>query len=120
MAGFYNASEVELQILEFWKKNKIFEKAVAKNKGQKKFYFVDGPPYTSGAIHIGHAWNKSLKDSILRYKRMAGFDAWSQPGFDMHGLPIEVAVEKKLGIKDKQTIILGIGVKKFIEECEKF
>ncbi len=119
MAGSYNPKEIEPEMLDFWEKNRIYEKASGKNRGKHRFYFIDGPPYTSGAIHIGHAWNKALKDVILRYKRMRGFDAWSQPGFDMHGLPIEVAVEKKLGIKNKKEIS-EMGVQKFIEECEKF
>ncbi|MBI4439155.1 isoleucine--tRNA ligase [Candidatus Woesearchaeota archaeon] len=116
----YNPKEIEPEILEFWNKHSIYEKATKKNRGKKKFYFIDGPPYTSGSIHLGHAWNKALKDCILRYKRMAGFDAWAQPGFDMHGLPIEVAVEKKLGIKAKHEIIEKLGVNRFIQECESF
>ncbi len=120
MADAYEPKRIEPEILDFWSNNKIYEKCVDKNKGKRRFYFIDGPPYTSGSIHIGHAWNKSLKDSILRYKRMNGFDVWSQPGFDMHGLPIEVAVEKKLGIKDKKEIVESIGVRKFVDECEKF
>ncbi len=120
MAVSYDPKTIEQDMLEFWKENDIYSKAKEKNKGKRKFYFIDGPPYTSGAIHIGHAWNKSLKDMILRYKRMKGFDAWSQPGFDMHGLPIEVAVEKKLGIKDKKEIIEKLGVQRFVNECEAF
>ncbi|MBI2133880.1 isoleucine--tRNA ligase [Candidatus Woesearchaeota archaeon] len=120
MPGAYDSKRIEQEILEFWNSEKIFEKCALKNKGKRRFYFIDGPPYTSGAIHIGHAWNKSLKDAILRYKRMRGFDAWSQPGFDMHGLPIEVAVEKKLGIKDKKEIVEKLGVERFVQECQKF
>ncbi len=81
---------------------------------------MEGPPYTTGAIHIGHAWGRALRDSILRYKRMKGFDVRVQPGFDMHGLPIEVKVEKKLGITNKQEIVSKIGLKNFTEECRKF
>ncbi len=116
----YEPKKIEPEIMEFWDSNSIFDKCTNKNRGKRRFYFIDGPPYTSGSIHIGHAWNKALKDAILRYKRMKGFDAWSQPGFDMHGLPIEVAVEKKLGIKDKKDIVEKLGVKKFIDECENF
>jgi len=72
-----------------------------KNEGKKKFYFLDGPPYTSGKVHLGTAWNKSLKDSVLRYKRMQGFDVWDRAGYDMHGMPTEQGTEKKLGIKHK-------------------
>ncbi len=116
----YDAKAIEPEMLEFWERHRSYKKAADRNKGKRAFYFIDGPPYTSGSIHIGHAWNKALKDCILRYKRMKGFDAWSQPGFDMHGLPIEVAVEKKLGIKDKKEITEKLGIKNFIDECEKF
>lgn len=112
--------KVEEDVLSFWDKNKIYKKTKTKLKNKPKFYFVDGPPYTTGAIHVGHAWNKTLKDVFLRYKRMSGYNIWDQPGFDMHGLPIEVKVEKKLGLKNKEELIRKIGLKKFIEECEKF
>ena len=80
---------------------------------------MDGPPYTSGSIHLGTAWNKALKDAIIRYYTMLGYNVWRQPGWDMHGLPIEVLVEKKLGFKTKKDIE-EYGVDKFIEECRKF
>ena len=117
--GNYEPKQIEPEIVEYWEKNEIYKKAVEKNKGGK-FYFLDGPPYTTGEIHVGHAWNKALKDSFLRYKRMQGFQVRDQPGFDMHGLPIEVKVEQKLGIKDKHEIVERIGMQKFVEECEKF
>ena len=113
----YNPIELEKEIMEFWKKNKIYQKS--KNKGKKQFYFLDGPPYTSGKVHIGTAWNKILKDSFLRYKRMNKIDVWDRAGYDMHGLPTEHAVLRKLGIKDKDQVE-KYGVKKFIEECKKF
>ncbi|MFH1332227.1 MAG: isoleucine--tRNA ligase [archaeon] len=116
----YDFRKSEEEVLAFWEKSRIYEKAKAKNDGKKKFYYLDGPPYTSGKIHVGHAWGKALRDSIIRYKRMRGFDVWDQPGFDMHGLPIEVAVEKKLGIKDKKEVISTLGLAKFIEECRNF
>jgi len=116
----YSFKSVEPAIIDFWKDNTIYEKAVEKNLGKKKFYYLDGPPYTTGKIHIGHAWGKALRDSILRYKRMKGFEVWDQPGFDMHGLPIEVAVEKELGIKNKSEIINKFGLQKFIEACQKY
>jgi isoleucyl-tRNA synthetase len=117
----YNAKEIESKILDFWKKRKIYSKLKSKLKNKKKkFYFLDGPPYTTGKIHVGHAWNYSLKDCFRRYKRMNAVDIWDQPGFDMHGLPIEVNVEKKLNIKNKKELIEKIGLSKFIRECEKF
>ncbi len=120
MGKTYSALEVEDEILKFWKEHDTYSKAKSMNKGHKKFYYLDGPPYTTGAIHVGHAWGRALRDSILRFKRMQGFDVWDRPGFDMHGLPIEVAVEKKLGITDKRQITSDIGLKRFITECKDF
>ena len=114
-----NIKEQEDQIQKFWNDNNIPKKVLEANKGKKKFYFLDGPPYATGYIHLGTAWNKILKDSYLRYKRMKGFDAWSQPGYDTHGLPIENKVEKKLGLKFKQDIE-NLGVEKFNKECKEY
>ncbi|MBI2548892.1 isoleucine--tRNA ligase [Candidatus Woesearchaeota archaeon] len=114
----YDFKAVEESVLLFWKTNNTYAKAKAKNKGKKPFYFLDGPPYTSGKVHIGTAWNKSLKDTVLRYKRMQGFDVWDRAGYDMHGLPVEHATEKKLNIHGKEAI-RAFGVTKFIGECKK-
>ena len=97
----YN-KEVEEEILKYWEANDIYEKVKAKNKDKEKFYFLQGPPYTSGRLHIAHAWNNSAKDLVMRYKRMRGFDVWDRAGYDMHGLPTENAVMKKLGLKTKE------------------
>ncbi len=97
----YDFKSIEPKILKYWQDHHIYSKAKKKNDGKKKFYFLDGPPYTSGKVHIGTAWNKALKDSFLRYKRMAGFDVWDRAGYDMHGLPIENAAQQKLGLKTK-------------------
>ncbi len=116
--GNYDYKEIEPKTLEFWGKNKTYPKLKEKNKNKPKYYFLDGPPYTSGKVHIGTAWNKSLKDMVLRYKRMRGFNVWDRAGYDMHGLPTAHAVEKKLGLEGKQSI-LKFGMDKFIEECKK-
>lgn len=108
--------KVEEEVLAFWKKKKIYEKVKERNKGGKKFYFLQGPPYTSGKIHIGQAWNNSMKDMALRYKRMQGFDVWDRGGYDMHGLPTENAVQKKLELKSKEEIE-EYGLDKFSKEC---
>lgn len=115
----YDFKSVEPEILKFWIKNNIYEKAKTKNKGGQKFYFLDGPPYTSGTVHIGTAWNKALKDVILRYKRMRGFDVWDRAGYDMHGLPTENKVREKFGVFFKPDIE-KFGIDKFNTECEKF
>ncbi|MBI2657561.1 isoleucine--tRNA ligase [Candidatus Woesearchaeota archaeon] len=119
MISNYEATKSEPEILEFWKKHGIYQKAKEKNKGRQKFYFLDGPPYTSGKVHLGTAWNKSLKDCVLRYKRMNGFDVWDRAGYDMHGLPTEQAVEKNLGLKSKDDIPM-YGVANFVNACREF
>ncbi|GIW65445.1 MAG: hypothetical protein KatS3mg093_424 [Candidatus Parcubacteria bacterium] len=115
----YNHKEVEERVLNFWKKKKIYEKVKKKNKGKKKFYFADGPPYATGNIHMGTALNKILKDVAMRYKRTSGFDVFDRPGYDTHGLPIENSVEKKLGFTKKEDIE-KFGIKKFVNECKKY
>ncbi len=112
----YEPHKIEPFVLEFWEKNKIYAKANGKGK---PFYFLDGPPYTSGKIHLGIAWNKSLKDCVMRYKRMNGFDVWDRAGYDMHGLPTELKVQAKFKLKSKDEVP-KFGVSKFINECKKF
>lgn len=109
----------EEQILKFWKEKKIPEKVRKSRKNRRKFYFLDGPPYATGSIHMGTAVNKILKDAYIRFFRMLGFNVWDQPGYDCHGLPIENKVERILGFKRKSDIE-EFGVEKFIDECRKF
>ncbi|HIH39576.1 TPA: isoleucine--tRNA ligase [Candidatus Woesearchaeota archaeon] len=116
----YDPQIIEKEILEFWTKNKTYEKMKAKGVKGKPYYFLQGPPYTSGALHMGHAWNSSMKDTVLRYKRMQGFDVWDRSGYDMHGLPTELKVQALFGAKTKEDIIKNIGEEKFAKECEKF
>lgn len=115
----YDFKAKEHEILELWKKQKTYEKVKLKNKKGKKFYFLQGPPYTSGKLHIGHAWNNCLKDTVLRYKRMNGMNVWDRAGYDMHGLPTENAVQKLLKLKDKKEI-LKFGMDKFVKECRDY
>ncbi|MGM5484272.1 MAG: isoleucine--tRNA ligase [Nanobdellota archaeon] len=117
MTKKFKPDEVENNILEYWKNNKIFQKAREKNKNNKDFYFLDGPPYTSGKVHIGTAWNKVLKDCVLRFKRSRGFNVWDRAGYDMHGLPIEHKVQEKLKLEQKEDI-QKYGVKDFMKECK--
>jgi isoleucyl-tRNA synthetase len=116
----YNPKSLEREINSWWKENKLYEKTKAARKNGPKFYFLDGPPYVTNPIHVGTTWNKSIKDSVNRFKRMNGFNVRAQPGFDMHGLPIEVMVEKRLKIKTKREIEERITVKKFVDECRRF
>ncbi len=119
--GQYDPHRVEDWVKRFWTENKIYELVrEANKKANRKFLFIDGPPYPSGDIpHIGTAWNKSLKDAVLRFKRMNGYQVFDRPGYDCHGLPIEVKVEQKLGISVKREIEERIGVENFIAECKK-
>jgi isoleucyl-tRNA synthetase len=115
----YDPVKLETEMLEFWEKNKLRQTVNKKNEDGKPFYFLDGPPYTSGKIHLGTAWNKSIKDLVTRYKRMQGFDVWDRAGYDMHGLPVENKVQKKLGLKTKEEIV-KYGLAKFVKECKEF
>lgn len=115
----YSASKVEREISEYWESRRIYEKVREMRKGGKKFFFVDGPPYTTGHIHLGTAWNKIIKDAVLRYRSMQGFDVLDRAGWDMHGLPIEVRVEEILGFQTKKDIE-NYGIERFVEECKKF
>ncbi len=115
----YNAKDVETSVLSFWEKNKIYEKAKQKVANGKSYYFLQGPPYTSGRIHIGHAWNMSLKDMALRFKRMTGWNVWDRAGYDVHGLPTENKVQAKFKLETKEDI-LKFGMEPFIKECIAF
>ncbi|MFB3766161.1 MAG: isoleucine--tRNA ligase [Methanotrichaceae archaeon] len=119
VAGQYNAHEIEDQIRELWEKADTYHKVRALRAAGKKFFFVDGPPYTTGRIHLGTAWNKVIKDSILRYRSMNGYNVKDRAGWDMHGLPIEVKVEESFGFKSKKDIE-AYGVSKFIDRCKEF
>ena len=87
----------EPQWVKEWQDNKVYEKIRAASKGRPKFVLHDGPPYANGDIHIGHAVNKILKDMIVKARNMAGFDADYVPGWDCHGMPIEIQIEKQFG-----------------------
>lgn len=113
----YSPREIEAEIFKFWEEKRIYEKL--KKREGKKFYFLDGPPYTTGRIHLGTAWNKIIKDTILRYLRMRGFNPIDTPGWDMHGLPIEVKVEQELGFRTKRDIE-NFGVDKFVQKCMEY
>lgn len=92
-----NLPENEPKRLEYWNDIDIYAKVLEKNKDNAPFVLHDGPPYANGPIHIGHAFNKILKDFIVKYKSMRGFYAPYVPGWDCHGLPIENKVEEQLG-----------------------
>lgn len=115
----YSPQDLEKRISEFWKRTRAYEKSRATWSKGEDLYFVDGPPYTTGSIHLGTALNKVIKDCFVRYKRMSGFNVRDQPGYDMHGLPIEIQVEKSLGITNKKEIE-EFGVERFVTTCREF
>ena len=119
VAGQYSAQELENQIRSLWERDDTYHKVRQLRVGGKKFFFVDGPPYTTGRIHLGTVWNKVIKDSILRYKSMNCFAVKDRAGWDMHGLPIEVKVEESFGFRSKKDIE-AYGVDRFIERCKEF
>lgn len=117
---FWN-NKLEEDVKKFWKDNNIYEKWLLKNiKSDKVFRFLEGPPYTTGSPHLGHAYVKTLKDVLARYKNKKGYFTLIRAGFDMHGLPIEEKVEKELKIKNKLDIERIFGISRFIDECNKF
>ncbi len=112
--------DLERRVEEYWKNNDEMAKTLWKTGERGKFYFLDGPPYATQRIHVGTAWNKVLKDAVLRYKRMTGYTVWARPGYDTHGLPIEVMVEQKLGTRGKRQIIEEVGLDNFNRECKRY
>ena len=114
----YNPQEIEGKISEYWDEHNVKQKVRASTEGNETFFLVDGPPYLNGAPHAGHMQGKVIKDTMLRFKQMQGFDVHDQAGFDTHGLPNELATEEKLGIEDKNEIGNSISAAKFIEECK--
>lgn len=107
----------EQDILNFWKENNIFEKSIESRKDGEVFTFFDGPPTANGKPHIGHILTRVVKDIIPRYKTMKGYKVLRKAGWDTHGLPVELEIEKKLGISGKPQIE-NYGVEPFIKQCK--
>jgi len=109
--------KLEHKILDFWKENNTFKKLVEKNKGKKRWSFLDGPITANNPMGVHHAWGRTYKDVFQRYHAMLGHDQRYQNGFDCQGLWVEVEVEKELGIKSK-TDIEEYGIEKFVQACK--
>jgi isoleucyl-tRNA synthetase len=110
-----NLAQREPKMLNDWTSKDLYQQIRASRKGAKPFILHDGPPYANGDIHIGHAVNKILKDIIVKSKTFSGFDAPYVPGWDCHGLPIELMVEKKVGKPGKK-----VSVAEFREKCRAY
>ncbi|MFA7695826.1 MAG: class I tRNA ligase family protein, partial [Methanoregula sp.] len=115
----FSANEIEREVQEYWRTHETYKAVKQHRSTGRAFFFVDGPPYTTGQIHLGTAWNKIIKDSILRYQRMNGRNVIDRAGYDMHGLPIEVKVEQALGFASKKDIET-FGIENFINKCREF
>ena len=108
---------MEKEVAEFWKQKDIVKKNFNKNEGKRYFMFYDGPPTANGMPHVGHIETRVMKDIIPRYKVMKGYYVPRKAGWDTHGLPVELEIEKKLGISGKEQIE-DYGVEKFVKECK--
>src|SRR3989338_2938241 len=113
----FKLPEIEEKVLKFWKENQIFEKAQKLRQGVKKFRFFEGPPTANGRPGIHHVLSRAFKDVIPRYKTMRGFFVRRKAGWDTHGLPVEIEVEKELGLKNKQDIE-KFGIAEFNEKAK--
>ncbi|CDI48313.1 isoleucine--tRNA ligase [Clostridium tetani] len=109
--------QMEREVLDFWNKNDIVNKSFALNEEGEYFTFYDGPPTANGKPHVGHVLTRVIKDLIPRYKVMKGYKVLRKAGWDTHGLPVELEIEKKLGISGKEEIE-KFGVEEFIKECK--
>ena len=114
----YDPKKFEEEIRKFWKVNDIFKKSVDQRKKCKPYVFLEGPPTANGLPHPGHVLTRVMKDLVLRYQTMKGHYIGRKAGWDTHGLPVEIEVEKKLGLKDKQEVE-DYGISKFNENCKK-
>ena len=113
-----NFIDREKKVIEFWKENKVFEKSIEQNEGKEEFSFYDGPPTANGKPHIGHILTRVMKDIIPRYKTMKGYHVLRKAGWDTHGLPVELEVEKLLGMDGKEEIE-KYGIEPFIKKCKE-
>lgn len=107
----------ELRVLKQWAENDTFKQSIENRAGKPNYVFYEGPPTANGAPHIGHVLGRVIKDFIGRYKTMSGYRVVRKAGWDTHGLPVELGVEKQLGISGKQEIE-KYGVEEFIKKCK--
>lgn len=108
----------EAEVLDFWKEQNVFEESVKQREGAPSYTFYDGPPTANGRPHIGHVLTRAIKDLIPRYRTMKGYQVVRKAGWDTHGLPVELEVEKQLGLNGKDQIE-KYGIEPFIEKCKE-
>lgn len=114
-----NKFKYEEDILKFWKSNSIQEKVDNSLRDNPLFNTIDGPPFPTGEPHVGHIRNWSIKDTILRFKRLQGYQVYARDGYDVHGLPVENKVQAKLNLKTVQDL-KDFGEENFVKECKKY
>ncbi|MBR0139107.1 MAG: class I tRNA ligase family protein, partial [Firmicutes bacterium] len=110
-------AQVQLEQADRWEEEKLLEKCVSERDGAPNFLFYEGPPTANGKPGIHHVMARTLKDSVCRYKTMQGYKVSRKAGWDTHGLPVEIEVEKQLGFSGKQDIE-KYGIKAFNEKCK--
>ncbi|MFQ9177761.1 MAG: class I tRNA ligase family protein, partial [Christensenellaceae bacterium] len=113
-----NFLDREKEVLELWKSEEVFKQAQKAGEGKPEFTFYDGPPTANGKPHIGHILTRCIKDLFPRYKSMDGYNVLRKAGWDTHGLPVELEVEKQLGLDGKEQIE-EYGVAPFIQKCKE-
>ena len=116
--GEPNFPELEEEVLRFWKENRIFEQSVKNREGRPQYTVYEGPPTANGLPHVGHAQARSYKDLFPRFKAMQGYYVPRRAGWDTHGLPVELEVEKKLGLRNKKEIE-AYGIERFNQACRE-
>ncbi len=113
-----NLAQLEPRLLRWWDENRVYAKILAQNAAAEKFVYHDGPPYANGHLHAGHCVNKILKDIVVKYKNLSGRLCDYIPGWDCHGLPIELAVEKRL--KEKKIDRRNLSRDEFLTRCREY
>ena len=112
------ASEVEKKVRKYWEEKKIAEESISFREGKPRFVFFEGPPTANGKPGIHHVISRSIKDTVCRYKTMQGFQVKRKAGWDTHGLPVEIEVEKQLDLHDKKAV-MDYGIEKFNKKCKE-
>lgn len=108
----------EQRVRERWEKDNTFKQSIEKREGKETYVFYEGPPTANGMPHAGHALGRTMKDFVARYKTMSGYQVLRKAGWDTHGLPVELEVQKQLDLKGKDEI-KAYGVEAFIEKCKE-
>jgi len=114
----FDPLKLEQEILAYWDKINLFKRIQEHNSKGPKFFYLDGPPYVNGHPHMGHARTRAIRDPLLKYRVMKGYNTHLQPGYDCHGLPIEIKVEEDLGLRKREDID-KYGAENFIDKCRE-